>query len=584
MLTQITGRKLEGIKKLLLAQIATNPIVAAMVNKVTPVSDLKIIRKTELKSYLYYIGKSTDTDAVVLKTRPLRFVKAQIDALETQLSESLPATSTARHSFVLIEHVKKQAGGTPLSLTEDDKLFIVSAGGDDKHRRFLLRNHRNATVSDVVDAIEKRLTTTSVNVATVAPSNIVIPLGTAQEIKVALAELIDPRGEALFPEDIHLSETHFKLGRGYKATLLNTSLILFGSIEFKIGEPGETEEPGTPEEPETPIDPLYLSTATITDVKFLTNRATLKLPSAIPPGYVVAIQADGYKPENGDVTTPIATLTEYIENYGQSRFGGIVASSNDAYVNGGYNINLMDAVQKFLSLYTEKFSIYFQIHLFNAAGYLVSSKLIIDAAPLFAPAGADNDYPPAYLQTIGDEKQVSIKIADLQLAANDSLMGASVSGSYGGGEANNYNNAIFYNAANNIDELKLAKFNISTSNGRVNYIHINDFSVLPEGDVFIVENTKTLSTAADINVEQTYQGTSTSGNYNNFNLQGTSSAAVAEAALETVYPDDLLWEPAGDGLTTTVTNLYGELIDFKLIDNQTNQPVLWFYLAPSVAE
>ncbi len=579
MLTQITGPKLECIKKLLLAQIEINPIVAAMVKKVTPVSGLKIIRKTELKSYLYYIGKSTDTDAVVLKTRPLRFVKAQIDALETQLSESLPATSTARHSFVLIEHVKKQAGGTPLSLTEDDKLFIVSAGGDDKHRRFLLRNHRNATVSDVVDAIEKRLTTTAFNITPLAPNNIVIPLGTAQEIKVALAELIDPRGMALFPEDIHLSETHFKLGHGYKATLLNTSLMLFGSIEFKIGVPGETEEPETPEEPET-IDPAYLSTATITDVKFFTNRATLKLPSAIPPGYVVAIQADGYKPQNGDVTTPIATLTEYIENYGQSQYGGIVASSNDAYVNGGYNINLMDAVQKFLSLYTEKFSIYLQIHLFNAAGNLVSSKPIIDAAPLFAPAGADNDYPPAYLQTIGDEEQVSIKIADLQLAAGASLMGASVSGSYGGGEANNYNNAIFYNAANNIDELKLAKFNISTSNGRVNYIHINDFSVLPEGDVFIVENTKTLSTAADINAEQSYQGTSTSGNYNNFNLQGTSSAAVAEAALETVYPDDLLWEPARDGLTTTVTNLSSKLIDFKLIDNQTNQPVLWFYLVP----
>ena len=578
MLTQITGVKLEGIKKLLLAQIAINPIVAAMVKKVTPVSDLKIIRKTELKSYLYYIGKSTDTDAAVLKTRPLRFVKTQIDALEAQLSESLPATSTARHAFVLTEHVKKQAGGTPLSLTEDDKLFIVSAGGDNKHRRFLLRNHRNATVSDVVDSIEKRLTTTSVNVATVAPSNIVIPLGTAQEIKVALAELIDPEGEVLFPEDIHLSETHFKLGHGYKATLLNTSLVLFGSIEFKIGEPGETEEPET-------IDPLYLSTATITDVKFLTNQATLKLPSAIPPGYVVAIQADGYKPQNGDVTTPITTLMEYITQYGQSRHGGIVVSSNDVYENGGYNINLMDAVQKFLSLYTEKFSIYFQIHLFNAAGNLVSSKPIIDAAPLFAPAGADNDYPPAYLQTItDDEKQVSIKIADLQLAANDSLIGASVSGSYGGGEANNYNNAIFYNAANNIDELKLAKFNISTLNGRINYIHINDFSVLPEGDVFTVENTKTLSTAADINAEEEYQGTSTSGNYNNFNLQGTSSAAVAEAALETVYPDDLLWEPARDGLTTMVTNLTSKLIDFKLIDNQTNQPVLWFYLAPPPLE
>lgn len=577
MLTQITGAKLESIKNLLLAQNAINPIVTAMVKKVTPVSDLKIIRKTELKSYLYYIGKSTDTDAVVLKTRPLRFVKAQIDALETQLSESLPATSTARHSFVLIEHVKKQAGGTPLSLTEDDKLFIVSAGGDEKHRRFLLRNHRNATVSDVVDSIEKRLTTTAVSVATVAPNNIVIPLGTAQEIKVALAELIDPEGEVLFPEDIHLSETHFKLGHGYKATLLNTSLVLFGSIEFKIGEPGETEEPIT-------IDPLYLSTATITDVKFLTNQATLKLPSAIPAGYVVAIQADGYKPQNGDVTTPIATLTEYVENYGQSRYGGIVASSNDAYVNGGYNINLMDAVQKFLSLYTEKFSIYFQIHLFDAVGNLVSSKPIIDAAPLFAPAGADNDYPPAYLQTIGAEKQVSIKIADLQLAANDSLMGASVSGSYGGGEASKYNNAIIYNAANNIDELKLAKFNISTLGGRVNYIHINDFSVLPVGDEFIVLSTKTLSTAADINAEQTYQGTSTSGNYNNFNLQGTSSAAVAEAALETVYPGDLLWEPAGDGLTTTVTNLSSNIIiDFKLIDNQTNQPVLWFYLAPGVS-
>ena len=237
MLTQITGAKLESIKNLLLAQNAINPIVTAMVKKVTPVSDLKIIRKTELKSYLYYIGKSTDTDAAVLKTRPLRFVKAQIDALETQLSESLPATSTARHSFVLTEHVKKQAGGTPLSLTEDDKLFIVSASGDNKHRRFLLRNHRNATVSDVVDAIEKRLTTTAVNVATVAPNNITIPLGTAQEIKVALAELIDPEGELLFPEDIHLSETHFKLGHGYKATLSNTSLVLFGSVELKIGEP-----------------------------------------------------------------------------------------------------------------------------------------------------------------------------------------------------------------------------------------------------------------------------------------------------------------------------------------------------------
>ena len=82
MLTQITGAKLESIKNLLLAQNAINPIVTAMVKKVTPVSDLKIIRKTELKSYLYYIGKSTDTDAVVLKTRPLRFVKTQIDALE----------------------------------------------------------------------------------------------------------------------------------------------------------------------------------------------------------------------------------------------------------------------------------------------------------------------------------------------------------------------------------------------------------------------------------------------------------------------------------------------------------------------
>ena len=252
MLTQITGPKLESIKNLLLTQNEINPIVAAMVKKVTPVSDLKIIRKTELKSYLYYIGKSTDTDAAILKNRPLRFVKTQIDALEAQLSESLPATSTARHSFVLTEHVKKQAGGTPLSLTEDDKLFIVSAGGDNKHRRFLLRNHRNATVSDVVDAIEKRLTTTAVNVATVAPNNITIPLGTAQEIKVALAELIDPEGELLFPEDIILSTTDFKEGYGYTAKISDLSLVYEGSLSFKVGPvtEGEDEE----EEPTNPED------------------------------------------------------------------------------------------------------------------------------------------------------------------------------------------------------------------------------------------------------------------------------------------------------------------------------------------
>lgn len=573
MLTQITGAKLEGIKKLLLAQVTINPIVAAMMQKVTPVASLKIIRKTELKSYLYFIGKNTDADAVVLKTRPLRFSKSQIDALEAQLSEDLPAAETTRHAVILVEHVKKQAGGQELSVGDNDKLFIVSAGGDDKHRRFLLRNNRNAGLSDVADSIEKRLTTVAVNVKTLAPSDIVIPLGTAQEIKVALAELIDPEGEVLFPEDIHLSETHFKLGHGYKATLSSTSLVLFGSVEFKIGEPGETEEPET-------IDPLYLSTATITDIKFLNNRATLKLPSAIPPGYVVAIQADGYKPQYDEVVTPIGTLMEYITQYGQSQYGGIVASSNDVYENGGYNINIMDAVQKFLSLYTEKFSIYFQIHLFNAAGELVSSKPIIDAAPLFAPAGADNDYPPAYLQTIGDEKQVSIKIADLQLVGNDSLMDASVSASYGGGQADKYNNAIFYNVANSIDELKLAKFNISTWNGRVNYVHISDYSVLPEGDVFALENTAVLSTAANITEGQAHRGVSVSGNYANYNLTGTSSAAVAEAALETVYPDDLLWEPAGDGLTTTVTNLSNNIIDFKLFDMATNTPVLWFYLVP----
>lgn len=310
MLTQITGPKLECIKKLLLTQIEINPIVAAMVKKVTPVSGLKIIRKTELKSYLYYIGKSTDTDAVVLKTRPLRFVKAQIDALETQLSESLPATSTARHSFVLIEHVKKQAGGTPLSLTEDDKLFIVSAGGDDKHRRFLLRNHRNATVSDVVDAIEKRLTTTAFNITPLAPNNIVIPLGTAQEIKVALAKLIDPFGEGLFPEDIHLSETHFKLGHGYKATLLNTSLILFGSIEFKIGVPGETGESGETEEPETPEEP-----ETVTE-GFGNNNIVILPTATLDPAktYIITSVAGNLSTELTGVDTVASVVYPLVAN------------------------------------------------------------------------------------------------------------------------------------------------------------------------------------------------------------------------------------------------------------------------------
>lgn len=573
MLTQITGAKLEGVKKLILAQVSFHPIVNAISKKVLPVAALKIIRKADLKTYLYYIGKNTDTDAVVLKTRPLRFLKAHIDALEAELSEDLPVAATARHSFVLIKHAGKQVGGSDFTIDENDKVFLVTAGGDKKRRRFLLRNHRNAKISDVVDSVEQRLTTEAIDVSTVVPANLTIPLGSVQEIKAALALALDPEGEILFPEDIRVAETHFKLGYGYKATLLNTSLVLYGVVEFKIGEPGEVEQPET-------IDPLYLSTAKITDIKFLNNHATLKLPSAIPPGYVVAIQADGYKPQYDEVVTPIGTLMEYITQYGQSQYGGIVASSNDVYENGGYNINIMDAVQKFLSLYTEKFSIYFQIHLFNAAGELVSSKPIIDAAPLFAPAGADNDYPPAYLQTIGDEKQVSIKIADLQLAGNDSLMDASVSASYGGGQADKYNNAIFYNVANSIDELKLAKFNISTWNGRVNYVHISDYSVLPEGDVFALENTAVLSTAANITEGQAHRGVSVSGNYANYNLTGTSSAAVAEAALETVYPDDLLWEPAGDGLTTTVTNLSNNIIDFKLFDMATNTPVLWFYLVP----
>lgn len=575
MLTQITGAKLEGIKKLILAQISFHPIVNAISKKVLPVAALKIIRKPDLKNYLYYIGKSTDTDAVVLKSRPLRFSKSQIDALEAELSEDLPVAATARHSFVLIKHAAKQAGGGDFVFDENDKVYLVTAGGDKTHRRFLLRNHRNAKISDVVDSVDQRLTTKAIDVSTVVPANLTIPLGTLQEIKTALALALDPEGEILFPEDIHIAETHFKLGCGYKATLLNTSFVLYGSVEFKIGEPSDVEEPD-------PIDPLYLSTAKITDIKFLNNHATLELPSAIPAGYTIAVVADGYKPQYGDVVTPVATLAEYITQYGQSQYGGIAVSSLDTYTNGGYEINLMDAVIKFNSLATEKFSIYFHIHLFDAAGNLVANKPIIDAGPLFAPAGEDNNFPNVYLQTIGNEKQVSVKIADLQLAGNDTIMDAMINAAYGGTQAVKYNETLFADVVPFSQELKLAKFVIASWNGRVNYIHVEDFDTLPEGDLFTLTNSKTFSTAADINVGQSYKGTSVSGNYNNFNLQGTSSIAVAEAALETVYPDDLLWEPAGDGLTTTVTNISDGIIDFKLYDMNVNQPVLWFYLTPEV--
>lgn len=576
MLTQITGAKLEGVKKLILAQVSFHPIVNAISKKVLPVAALKIIRKADLKTYLYYIGKNTDTDAVVLKTRPLRFLKTHIDALEAELSEDLPVAATARHSFVLIKHAGKQVGGSDFTIDENDKVFLVTAGGDKKRRRFLLRNHRNAKISDVVDSVEQRLTTEAIDVSTVVPTNLTIPLGSVQEIKAALALALDPEGEILFPEDIHVAETHFKLGYGYKATLLNTSLVLYGAVEFKIGEPGEVEQPET-------IDPLYLSTAKITDIKFLNNHATLELPSAIPAGYTVAIVAEGYKPQYGDVVTPIETLAEYITNYGQSQYGGIVASSLDTYTNGGYEINLMDAVVKFNSLASEKFSIYFHIHLFDAAGNLVANKPIIDAGPLFAPAGEDNNFPNVYLQTIGNEKQVSIKIVDLQLAGNDTIMDVTVNAAYGGAQAVKYNETMFTDVAPYSQDLKLVKLVVASWNGRINYIHVEDFDTLPEGNLFTLTNSKTFSTAADINGGQSYKGTSTSGNYNNFNLQGTSSIAVAEAALETVYPDDLLWEPAGDGLTTTVTNISDGIIDFKLYDMNTNQPVLWFYLTPEAA-
>ena len=241
MLTQITGAKLEGIKKLILAQISFHPIVSAISKKVLPVAALKIIRKPDLKNYLYYIGKSTDTDAVVLKSRPLRFSKSQIDTLEAELTEDLPVAATARHSFVLIKHAAKQAGGLGFTIDENDKVFLVTAGGDKNYRRFLLRNHRNAKISDVADSVEQRLTTKAIDVSTVTPANLTIPLGSIQEIKTALALALDPEGEILFPEDIHVAETHFKLGYGYKATLLNTSLVLYGVVEFKIGEETVTE-------------------------------------------------------------------------------------------------------------------------------------------------------------------------------------------------------------------------------------------------------------------------------------------------------------------------------------------------------
>ena len=92
---QLSPQKVALVNQLLTTDSRPNPFYDEKKKKIGTDENIRIVKHTELgKTYTFYIGNLSQSNASLMATRPLRFEKVLVDKLEKELSIDIPEGET----------------------------------------------------------------------------------------------------------------------------------------------------------------------------------------------------------------------------------------------------------------------------------------------------------------------------------------------------------------------------------------------------------------------------------------------------------------------------------------------------------
>ena len=240
---QLSPQKVVLVNQLLTSDSRPNPFYDAILKKIGTDENIRIVKHTELgKTYTFYIGNLSQSNASLMATRPLRFEKVLVDKLEKELSIDIPEGETTPlfeqdsielYVEVIKRYTKIKTGQTAGVIGEDDIAEFTSAHGILPRRSFNIRVLENAKLIDSAKQRTIRLTVDALDVAQAEPlivnslAHLVVRESLASQLNVLLGKTV------VFPEDISLPATHFVEGNRYTAVIRSTCIGAFGKVMFK---------------------------------------------------------------------------------------------------------------------------------------------------------------------------------------------------------------------------------------------------------------------------------------------------------------------------------------------------------------
>lgn len=242
---QLSPQKVTLVNQLLADDSRPNPFYDAVLKKLGTDENIRVVKHSEIgKTYTFYIGNLSQSNASLMATRPLRFEKELVDKLEKELSIDIPEGETTplfeQDSIELYVEVIKRYTKIKTSMNigaigEDDIAEFASAHGVLPRRSFNIRVLENAKLIDSPKHRTIRLTVNATNIATVVEDTVFVKSLAHHEIRTQLAEHMNTSlgKDVVFPEDISLPATHFVEGNRYTAILRSTCVTTFGKVGFK---------------------------------------------------------------------------------------------------------------------------------------------------------------------------------------------------------------------------------------------------------------------------------------------------------------------------------------------------------------